>query len=91
MATRSANKIKVADYQNTDWSGLFTHNESIDLTLTAIPEPGTWFGAALTMSILLCTQRRRFVSKKTERKVTKETKLRSLFLPLLLRSLRCLL
>src|ERR1051325_11562833 len=36
MATRSANKIKVAHYQNTDWSGLFTHNESIDLTLTAI-------------------------------------------------------
>jgi hypothetical protein len=29
--------------------------------------------------------------KKAERKVTKETKLRSLFLPLLLRSLRCLL
>ena len=47
---------------NTGWSGVFTYNigtQSIDLTLTAIPEPGTWFGAALALSILLYTQRRR--------------------------------
>jgi autotransporter-associated beta strand protein len=47
---------------NPGWSGVFTYdslNQSIDLTLTAVPEPATWFGAALAMSILLCTQRRR--------------------------------
>jgi hypothetical protein len=41
---RCANKIKVAHYQNTGRSGVFTYNvgsQSIDLTLTAIPEPGT--------------------------------------------------
>ena len=46
---------------------MFTYNvgsQSIDLTLTAIPEPGTWFGAALTMSILVYHQRRRFFQQK---------------------------
>jgi hypothetical protein len=57
---RCANKTNVAHYQNTDWSGLFTYNESIDLTLTAIPEPGTWFGATLAAFAIGWTQRRRF-------------------------------
>jgi hypothetical protein len=38
-------------------------NQSIDLNLIAIPEPGTWFGAGLALSALLCTQRRRIFRK----------------------------
>jgi autotransporter-associated beta strand protein len=48
---------------NPGWVGVFTYdslNQSIDLNLTAVPEPATWFGATLAMSILLYTQRRRF-------------------------------
>ena len=52
---------------NPGWTGVFTYdslNQSIDLNLIAVPEPGTWFGAALAMSILLCTQRRRIARRK---------------------------
>ena len=55
---------------NTGWSGVFTYNvgnQSIDLTLTAIPEPGTWFGAALALSTLIYTQRRRFNRRSRDR------------------------
>ena len=56
--------------ENSGWSGVFTYNvvnQSIGLTLTAIPEPGTWFGAALAMSVLLYTQRRRFNRRSRDR------------------------
>jgi autotransporter-associated beta strand protein len=48
---------------NAGYSGSFTWDSTnggeIDLTLTAVPEPGTWCAAALAFGAVLITQRRR--------------------------------
>jgi autotransporter-associated beta strand protein len=45
---------------NPGFVGTFTFDgANIDLTLTVIPEPGTWFAAALVFAALVYTQRRR--------------------------------
>ena len=46
---------------NSGWSGTFIYDGlgNIDLTLTAVPEPGTWAAGILTVLALCWTQRRR--------------------------------
>jgi hypothetical protein len=45
---------------NAGWSGQFTFDgTSIDLALTAVPEPSTWITAALAVGSVVWTQRRR--------------------------------
>jgi hypothetical protein len=45
---------------NPGWTGTFTYDgANIDLTLTAVPEPGTWIGGALALLAIGCTQRKR--------------------------------
>lgn len=45
---------------NAGWTGTFTYDgANIDLTLTAVPEPGTWIGGALALGAMGWTQRRR--------------------------------
>ena len=49
--------------ENMDWEGSFTYDGSgnIDLTLEAVPEPGTWFGGVLAVVAFLFTQRKRLL------------------------------
>jgi autotransporter-associated beta strand protein len=45
------------------WAGTFVWNpltDNIDLTLTAIPEPGTWIGGALALAAIGIMRRKRF-------------------------------
>jgi len=47
---------------NPGFVGTFTFDgANIDLALTIVPEPGTWFAGALAFAALGYTQRRRFV------------------------------
>jgi autotransporter-associated beta strand protein len=49
---------------NGGWIGTFTYDgANIDLTLTAVPEPSTWAGAALALGAVVWTQRRRFARR----------------------------
>ena len=53
---------------NSGWTGsFFWDGANIDLTLTAVPEPSTWFAAALALSGVVFTQRRRFMRKEFNR------------------------
>lgn len=47
---------------NAGWTGTFTYDGlgDIDLTLTQVPEPGTWIGGSLALAALAFSQRRRF-------------------------------
>jgi autotransporter-associated beta strand protein len=50
---------------NAGWIGVFTYdalNSAIDLNLTAVPEPSTWFAGGLAFAALLISQRRRVAS-----------------------------
>lgn len=45
---------------NSGWAGTFSFDgTNIDLTLTAVPEPSTWFAAALAFGGVVFSQRRR--------------------------------
>jgi autotransporter-associated beta strand protein len=51
---------------NPGWSGAFVWdaaNNEIDLTLTAIPEPSTWIGAALALAVIGLMSRKRFAKR----------------------------
>jgi autotransporter-associated beta strand protein len=51
---------------NPGWSGAFVWdaaNSEIDLTLTAIPEPSTWIGAALALGAIGLMSRKRFAKR----------------------------
>jgi fibronectin-binding autotransporter adhesin len=55
---------------NSGWSGTFTWDATnggeIDLTLIAVPEPGTYAAAALASLTVACTLRRRFIRRRVE-------------------------
>ncbi len=63
IITGLAGSVNTTGWQieNMDWVGFFLYDGfgNIDLTLTAVPEPGTWLAGALAMVVVLFRQRKK--------------------------------